>query len=401
MRRALTLNVALILAATAVKAETTVGASAGRTMEANAATNYVKNTKAMKCEMCSIADTASVGNAKDTKEEKDIAYWAKSLLSRVKISGYAQGGYYGDIVEGGGNTNSFETRRIQIKATANITPQFLGVVMYNFKGSSLQEYYLEYRPDKAVNLRLGQSKTELSIENPESNATLEGTNLSQGVAWLTGGDPLIGNSSGRDFGFLVYGSLLKNRLKYYIEALNGGKINTSDQNNQKNIIAKLDYYLAPNFHIAVSGQKGYGYAVATSSINPGVVLDETYREDRYTAGFEWFSKKEPSDYYRHRSATVRAEVLGGRDKDVHSFGGYVTTAIPVSKGLDIVAIADYFNYNTSANLKRTDLTAGVQYWFYKKCRLQLHYCYSIRNDNYQALKGGNTHGIYSQFQIGF
>ncbi len=401
MRKTFTLNAALIIAATAAKAETTVVSYAGQDIAANATTNYVDNAEATRYEMCSTADAASTQRSQGAKTEKDIAYWAKSVLSRVKISGYAQAGYYANLVEDGDNTNSFDTKRVQIKATADITPQFFAALMYNFKSSSLQEYYLEYRPDKAFNVRLGQSKIQLSIENPSSPATLEGTNLAQGVSWLVGSDPLIGNSSGRDFGLLVYGSLFKNHLKYYAEVVNGGKINTSDQNNQKNIIAKLDYYPVKNFHIAVSGQKGYGYAVATSSINPDVALGETYRQDRYTAGFEWFSKKEPNDYFRHRSATVRGEILGGRDKHVDSFGGYVSTAIPVSKGLDVIAIADYFNYNTDASLKRTDLTAGIQYWFFKKCRLQLHYSYSIRNDGYEALKGGNTHGLYSQFQIGF
>ena len=54
-------------------------------------------------------------------------------------------------------------------------------------------------------------------------------------------------------------------------------------------------------------------------------------------------------------------------------GGYITTAIPVYQGLDIVASADYFDRNTDMKYRQTQATAGVQCWFYKKCRVQLQY----------------------------
>ena len=56
-----------------------------------------------------------------------------------------------------------------------------------------------------------------------------------------------------------------------------------------------------------------------------------------------------------------------------SRGGYITTCVPVAPALDLVASADYYDRNTSLDYDQTQATVGLQYWFYKKCRLQLQY----------------------------
>ena len=98
---------------------------------------------------------------------------------------------------------------------------------------------------------------------------------------------------------------------------------------------------------------------------------------------------------------VRTELIGGKDGDCDSFGAYVSSAIPVYKGLDIVAMADYMNYNTDAKLKKTNLMAGVQYWIFKKCRLQAQYTYSIKSDAMKALQGDDVSTVQAQLQVAF
>lgn len=335
-------------------------------------------------------------------KEKDFKYWSQAVLSRVKVRAYAQGGYTATFQNEGKNSNTFDLKRIVLMVGADIAPHFYGFFMHEFKSGAVQEYYLEYRPFKALNFRLGQSKNELSIENPLSPTILESISCSsQSVAWLCGADPLVNNGSGRDLGIMMYGDLFNSKLHYVIEVVNGGQINTSDKNNQKNIIAKLEYKVLPTLKLSVSGQKGYGYAVATSPFNPGIKLGDTYRQNRYAAGFEWTGSRAGRDFWRNRCPYVRCEALGGKDGDVGSFGVYGATTIPLYKQLDVVAVADYFNKNTDMHLRQTNLTLGFQYWIHTKCRLQAQYAYSIKSHEMKALTGGNYSQILTQVQVSF
>lgn len=335
-------------------------------------------------------------------KEKDFKYWSQAVLSRVKVRAYAQGGYTATFQNEGKNSNTFDLKRIVLMVGADIAPHFYAFFMHEFKSGAVQEYYLEYRPFKALNFRLGQSKNELSIENPLSPTILESISCSsQSVAWLCGADPLVNNGSGRDLGLMMYGDLFNSKLHYVIEVVNGGQINTNDKNNQKNIIAKLEYKVLPTLKLSVSGQKGYGYAVATSPFNPGIKLGDTYRQNRYAAGFEWTGSRAGRDFWRNRCPYVRCEALGGKDGDVGSFGVYGATTIPLYKQLDVVAVADYFNKNTDMHLRQTNLTLGFQYWIHTKCRLQAQYAYSIKSHEMKALTGGNYSQILTQVQVSF
>ena len=338
----------------------------------------------------------------ETKEEKDLKYWAEAVASRVKVTGYAQAGYTATMPEEGPNTNTFDMKRVILMVGANITPEFYAFFMHDFKSKDMQEYYLEYRPSKAFNLRFGQSKIELSMENPMSPTVLESIGpMSQSVFWLCGADPLMGNPAGRDLGLMAYGDLFKGKLRYVLEVVNGGQTNTADRDNRKNVIGKLEFRPDPRFRASVSGQVGYGCAVKASDYNLTVTEGETYTQNRYAVGMEWKSKKTGNDYHKNRCAMVRAEMLGGKDGDCGSFGAYVSTAIPVYKGLDFVAMADYMNYNTDSKIKKTNLMAGLQYWIFKKCRLQAQYTYSLRSDAMKALQGDNQSIIQTQVQVAF
>ena len=52
----------------------------------------------------------------------------------------------------------------------------------------------------------------------------------------------------------------------------------------------------------------------------------------------------------------------------------MTLCVPVVDALDVVASGDYFDRNVKVDgWKQANLTLGLQYWYYKKCRLQLQY----------------------------
>lgn len=344
----------------------------------------------------------------EARPHDEVGYWAQKVASRLKVTGYAQAGYNATLNEGANNTNSFEMRRVILMVGADIAPHFYAFFMHDFKSGNMQEYYMEYRPCKAFNVRLGQSKREFTLENPMSPTVLESIGpMAQSVFWLNGADPLMSNGSGRDMGLMFYGDVLNGRLRYVAEVVNGGQINTSDKNNQKNFIGKLEYKLMPNLRVGVSGELGHGYSVAYSAYNPDLYDNEnkkgmTYRQNRWAFSGEWKSKKTGTDYFRHRCASVRAEVMGGMDGDVHSFGGYISSAIPVYKQLDVVAMVDNFNYNTGKNYLQNNFMVGLQLWLHTKCRLQLQYTYSALSSAHRADLGKtNCSKIDAQVQVAF
>lgn len=385
MKQTFTLIAVMIIAATMAKAETeTTISDSGNTDQAI------------------LEEHNTLVDIPTETSTKDVKYWANTVASRLKVTGYAQAGYTATFSESGKNDNTFEMKRVILMAGAEITPQFYAFFMHEFKNNFTQEYYMEYRPCKAFNLRLGQSKIELSIENPMSPTVLESIGpMAQGVSWLCGGDPLISNGCGRDLGLMAYGNLFNNQLRYVVEVVNGSQINTSDKNNQKNIIAKLEYMPVQNLRISVSGQKGYGYAINKSDYNTTVAINETYRQNRYAFGLEWKSKKTGTDYYKNRCAMIRTEMLGGKDGDCNSFGTYISSAVPVYKCLDIVAMADYMNYNTNDKIQKMNLMAGVQYWIFRKCRLQAQYTYCIKSDAMKKIQGDNQNMFLAQLQVAF
>ena len=50
--------------------------------------------------------------------------------------------------------------------------------------------------------------------------------------------------------------------------------------------------------------------------------------------------------------------------------------LPLAGQLDMVASFDYFDYAKGFDRERTEVIAGLQYWFFTKCRFQLQYTWA-------------------------
>ncbi len=338
--------------------------------------------------MVVMASSGMVVKAQSSEKKID---WLKELTNRVELHGYAQGGYSWQDANGK-QVNDFNLKRTLFWAKARITDRWSFLFMYDFS-SVVQEFYTDYRlsNDNALTVRLGQFKHSFSMENPLSPTMLELVDVySQAALFLAGEgpDPLNGVNYGRDMGLMLYGSLFNNHLLYELAVMNGQGINRRDGNNYKDFIAKLDFRPFDHFRIVGSAQKGKGHAVGVAAWNPGVQLGDDYTRDRVSIGAEWKLPTEAGKASTSGGVSVRGEYMAGKDGDVTSRGGYVTGCVPVGKGVDIVASADYFDRNTDLDYSQTQLTAGLQYWFYKKCRVQLQYTrtFSQFQDDYNWLQ---------------
>ena len=336
------------------------------------------------------------------KSGQDID-WMKELTSRITFNGYAQGGWSYQNMNGR-ETNSYNLKRTLLWAKARITDRWSFLFMHDFS-SVVQEFFTDFRVtnDKSLSVRLGQFKHSYTMENPLSPTQLELIDVySQAVLYLAGEgpDPLNGVNYGRDQGLMVYGDLFSDVLHYELALMSGQGINRKDNNNQKDFIAKLELRPFQGFRLVGSGYVGTGNAVGTAAWNPDIKVGDNYTRNRYSAGVEYKTRSYSAARFKEaRPASVRAEWLGGKDGNVGSRGGYVTACIPVYDALDIVASGETFDRNTSVDgWDQTNMTLGVQYWFYKKCRLQLQYTRCLCGEK---ISSNDYNWLQAQVQVAF
>ncbi len=334
--------------------------------------------------------------------------WFQDISSRIKLHGYAQAGYTYSH-RGGQNTNTFDLKRVLFWAEAKITDRWSFLFMHDFS-SVVQEYYTDYRltRNKALTVRFGQFKNGLSLENPLSPTSMEAIDVySEAVTFLTGcgSDPLLGVQYGRDLGLSLFGETNNGKFRYELDVMNGQGINKKDGNKFKDIIARLEYRPLEGLNIVTTGQLGRGHAIAQSAYNPTIALGQDYKRHRCTIGAD----------YKSRAFNLHGEYLNGWDGDVHSWGAYLTGCVPLArfgapelgKRLELVGSYDFFNFNTDRDMDQHKAIAGLQYWFYKKCRLQVQYVYKNAhfigspNDPTSQFVHGANHGLQCQLQVRF
>ena len=307
-----------------------------------------------------------------------------TLKERITLAGYAQVGYtYDDAGEKASNT--FDLKRAIFMARGKITDKWSCYFMYSFANTGkILEAYTEYRFLPQLTARIGQFKTMYTIENPMSPCFVELINCySQAVNYLAGingSDPLYGSNSGRDMGILIYGDLFKKKLSYNLAVMNGQGINLKDKNNQKDIVGSLMVHPLDWLSVGGSFVKGKGCAV-----NPDIAIGDSYTRNRWSAGATIQTKP----------VSLRTEYLAGKDGHVKSDGYYATASVHVLPKFDIVASYDYFNKDKAQDYKQSNYVAGVQWWFYPKCRLQAQYTYCDPH------KGENSNLLQAQLQVRF
>ena len=333
------------------------------------------------------SSTAAMGQQSDPDTD-----WLKDVTERVQLHGYAQGGF-NYTHQGGEDQTTFELKRVLFWTNAQITDRWSFLFMHDFS-SVVQEYYTDYRlsNNKAMTVRMGQFKNGLSYENPLSPTSMEAIDVySEGVTFLTGcgSDPLMGVQYGRDLGLSVFGETNNGKLRYEAQVLNGQGINKKDANKEKDFIGRLEYRPIKGLNLVATGQLGRGHAIKASLYNPDIQVGDNYKRNRWTVGFD----------YKSAALNVHGEYLEGKDGNATSRGAYLTGNVPLGKGVDFVESYDFFNFNTDLGMDQHKVIAGLQYWFYKKCRFQVQYVYKSAYTQGGAFVHGANHAIMAQMQI--
>jgi predicted porin len=218
---------------------------------------------------------------------------------------------------------------------------------------------------------------------------------SEGVTYLAGcNDPLMGVQYGRDLGLEFFGESNDSKFAYKAAIMNGQGINKKDGNNEKDFIGHLEFRPTKELNIVATGQIGRGHAINGSVYN-NITAGQDYKRNRWSAGLQYKSQDSHLSF--------RAEYLEGRDDDVTSRGAYLTGVLPVAPKLDLVGSYDFFNYNVKEHMDQHKAIFGLQYWFYKRCRIQLQYVYksaSLQNTpTGREFTHNANHAIMCQMQV--
>ena len=144
--------------------------------------------------------------------------------------------------------------------------------------------------------------------------------------------------------------------------------------------------MSPSHISRETALRGTGHAIADSEYT-GIKVGENYAKRRWSAG----------GVVTTSTFNLRTEYLAGKDRSVKSEGFYATGSVRFARNFDFIASFDYFNPNKAADFKQNNYIAGVQYWFYPRCRLQAQYTFCNKKGDGQ--KDSNL--IQAQVQVRF
>lgn len=327
---------------------------------------------------------------------KELKTWVNEVAQHIRLSGYAQAGF--NYYDQSSPKDQFKIARIILMAEAQVTRNLTAYTMFDLKEAKLQELWFSYKFCPEVQLKLGQFKTPFSIENPISPTKLEmiyPASLATSHMIRGGSHLMMKGASGRDIGVTLYGTLLKGLLQYDLALMNGAGRNNTDDNSQKDFVARLT--LNPLKELSLSGSliKGTGNLpvhpaedgstwISDQAGITGLKHNGNYRRDRYAVGAQ----------LKTRPASLRTEMMWGLDGRSHSRGFYSTGSINnlFFNHFDLVGSFDWLDIYSGTSRR---YSAGFQYWFLPMCRLQLGYGFTNRS------AGQNENCILAQIQVRF
>lgn len=295
-----------------------------------------------------------------------------------RISGYVQAGYeWSDV------SSSFFIKRVRLDLRGDIARKLDYRVQLEFASSpKIVDAYLQYRPFRQLNFKLGEYKIPFTIENtdyvPLKFELIEyplalqrlmgfaepiGGRMVGGV--MQGGETL--KDTGRDMGLTLHGSFFpcgeRALLSYEVGVFNGAGINLRDNNRSKDVVARLT--LRPVRGLTLSGS-WYG----------GEYGADCLERQRVSAGV----------CYDRGRGVVRGEWIGGRTGyaateeyaagTFDSSGWYVLGGVRLTPSLMPVVRYDTLLSDTASDDSRqTNWTAGILWHPVKYLRCQLNYTY--------------------------
>lgn len=266
-------------------------------------------------------------------------------------------------------------------------------VLFSLRHADLTEYNVNWRINNALQIKVGQQKTLITLENQISLVNLEFIQNAKMMDYLIGGgyDVLslqnLKHNSGRDIGFKVYGDLFKVEnhamIEYAIGMYQGSGINTPAQRSNKDFAASV--LVSPVSGFRIGGGAYFGQAVYGIE---GKLPKQAHVRNRWIA----------SSDFKKDNFSARVEYAYANDAGTNKEGCYSVISWRFHPKFDLLAKMEYYNDNKTTGKEFMDYGTGANFWFGKMCRIQANYTYT----DFSKIWGQkNAHLVEAQLQIVF
>ena len=369
---------------------------------------------------------------------------------QLKVRGYAQADARTFVGSNhASNTDQFLIRTARPVIDANFYKQVSGRLMLDFGNgqTSLVDAYADYKPDTAINVRLGKFKAPIGLERnlPEPNLLFAERGLANDLVPF------------RDIGAQLYGSALKDQLDYQLAVTNGAGdlVNPNgDADSSKDLTGRIFTRPFRQADIAAIKEIGFGIAGSTGEhkgsttntnvtagyVTPGQVKFFTYRSDVFANGTTWRLNPQVNYLYGpfsalgeyiktsqalQRGSSIRtftndgwtaetSYVLTGEDARFDgvrprenfdpskgNWGAFEVAGRVSALSVDKDTFTSFADPTVSARHAR-DLTGGVNWYWNPNVKINADYSYTV-------FDGGNTAGrdraseklLLTRLQVGF
>jgi phosphate-selective porin OprO/OprP len=336
----------------------------------------------------------------------------------LSLSGYSQVVYQNfERPLAGKYYDGFSIKRARLDFQGHFSSQFDYRVLVDFVGQSgangtaptggqqispfLVEAYVTYKPFAWLNVKAGQMIIQFSQENITQDRNLDLIERSQVVNALVArkGDAAngivdsIGNQNGRDIGIQLNGSLIpiegRHLVDYYVQLLNGAGINTLDNNQSKDVDARL--VLHPLRFLSLGGSWYDGFDRFTGT----PTKDQLRTRWGLEADLEWSNLSIKSEYIHGQESTSdqKSGITATSHQGWYGQVGYFI----LPRHLQGVFRYDWYDPNTAkTQVNSTYYDFGLNYFFNVWTKVQLYY--SLRNQQGPTV---NNNMFEAQLQLAF
>lgn len=303
---------------------------------------------------------------------------------KPNLSGYIEAWYRFDSSDLSNQTtaakkvdNEFRLRRARLTASGNVTEALSYKLTANLDGPSpassaatvkLWDAYMAYKFHPLATVTLGQFKYDFTREGLEVTPDRIPVLRAESINDIAGKLGTVGGSF-RDIGVKVNGTAEKLLgLTYGLDLINGSGINTGDNNNHKDIVARLTVTPLTGLTLGGSGYTGEGQS-QTSGFNVNEVawdLEAEYiREGLKIRGEYIWAKWENWD------VAASAASIGRSQKPT---GWYLQASYRLPQNIEFMG--RYEDYKKDSNTPQSHLkttTLGAGYYITGKTRIVANY----------------------------
>jgi len=291
-------------------------------------------------------------------EEKPL--FVKIGQGDLEISGFAQVLHRHYKLDS--QNDSFSLPRVRLKFDGHAIPELGYRVQIDVAASSdiLRDAYIKYTKYPFANLIVGQTFIPFSEEQLYSTASLEFIDRTQVTSTL---------SYDRDIGVQLLGNVLNKKLSYGAGVFNGSGRNTTDNNDNKDMVAR----------VVISPFKDNDSLLEGLSLGGAIQYGKQLRSgntegDRTVIGalakYEYSKLKIQSEYLFR----TEEQISGLSDKDAD--GWYVMSAYYLLPKLQGAIRYEQYDPDKDVSRDREDrLTLGLNYFFNDYLKLQANYLF--------------------------